>query len=594
MSDIASDIPGEDSSSIWQNHWFWGAFRQNWWTYGQIILAAAMINFFSLGSSIFIMTVYDRVIPNNAVDSLIALCIGMFIVIGFDFFLKFLRAYFIDTAGQKVDLKVAKGIFDRIMKLKLANQKGSTGGLVNTIREFESIRDFCTSATLATVVDIPFILLFLVVIYIIGGPIVYVPALAVPLVLLVGFFIQPFLSRFSKEGMQEGGSKQSTLVEMVSGLETLKTLGSDKLFHDRWEKAVENHSKVSLKSRMFSQVAINSAASAQQLVQIGIVAVGFVLIMEGELSIGALIACVIISGRCLAPLGQLANLLTRYNHAKTSYEALDKLMKQPNEDVSDRDFIRRREMQGKIEFKHVTFKYPDQTMRALNDVSFTVEAGEKIGILGKVGSGKSTILRLAAGLYEPDDGAVLMDDTDIRQVVPEDISKNMAVVLQDVYLFSGSIKENITMGHSDISDEDILHAATVSGAQDFLGALPNGYDMKLRDRGEGLSGGQKQALAIARALVRKAPVIMMDEPSSAMDSNSENGLISRLKKELEGRTLLMVTHRPSLLALVDRIIVMDQGKIVANGPKDEVLKALMPAQKTGKDSKAGSQMVKGA
>lgn len=564
----------DQNGQIWQDHWFWGAFRQNWWTYGQIILAAVMINFFSLGSSIFIMTVYDRVIPNNAVDSLIALCVGMFIVIGFDFLLKYLRAYFIDTAGKNVDLTVAKGIFDRIMKLKLASQKGSTGGLVNTVREFESIRDFCTSATLATVVDVPFILLFLLVIAMIGGPVAIIPALAVPFVLMVGFAIQPFLSRFSKEGMQEGGSKQSTLVEMVSGLETLKTLGSDQLFHDRWSRAVESHAKVSLRSRLFSQIAINSAASAQQLTQVGIVAFGFVLIMQGELSIGGLIACVIISGRCLAPLGQMANLLTRYNHAKTAYVSLDKLMQQENEDTSGRDFIRRASLKGKIEFKNVTFKYPDQPMRALDNVSFTVEPGEKIGVLGKIGSGKSTVLRLAAGLYEPDEGAVLIDDTDMRQIVPDDLRQNMAVVLQDVVLFSGSIKENITMGHADVSDEDILRAAEISGAQEFLGKIPGGYDVKLRDRGEGLSGGQKQALAIARALVRKAPLVMMDEPSSAMDTNSEMKLISQLKQELADRTFLIVTHRPSMLALVDKIIVIDQGKVVAQGPKDDVLKFL--------------------
>ncbi|PHZ86277.1 type I secretion system permease/ATPase [Paremcibacter congregatus] len=566
----ATTTPGK----IWQDHWFWGAFRQNWWTYGQIILAAVMINFFSLGSSVFIMTVYDRVIPNNAVDSLVALCVGMFIIIGFDFLLKYLRAYFIDTAGQNVDMTVANGIFDRIMKLKLSTQKGSTGGLVNTVREFESIRDFCTSATLATVVDVPFIFLFLLVIAIIGGPIVIVPALAVPFVLIVGFAIQPFLSRFSKEGMQEGGSKQSTLVEMVSGLETLKTLGSDQLFQDRWSKAVESHSKVSLRSRLFSQIAINSAASAQQLTQVGIVAYGFVLIMQGELSIGGLIACVIIAGRCLAPLGQLANLLTRYNHAKTAYAALDKLMKQDSEETSDRDFIRRESLKGKIEFKNVTFKYPDQPMRALDSVSFTVEPGEKIGVLGKIGSGKSTVLRLAAGLYEPDEGAVLIDDTDLRQIVPEDLRRNMAVVLQDIVLFSGSIKENITMGHDDVADADILRAAEISGAQDFLGKIPNGYDVKLRDRGEGLSGGQKQALAIARALVRKAPLVMMDEPTSAMDTSSEMKLISQLKEELKDRTFLIVTHRPSMLALVDKIIVIDQGKVVAQGPKDDVLKFL--------------------
>lgn len=571
-----SEENNNNSALLDENHWFWGAFHQNWWTYGQIILAAIMINIFSLGSSIFIMTVYDRVIPNNAVESLVALCIGMFIVIGFDFLLKFLRAYFIDTAGQKVDLKVAKGIFDRIMKLKLSANKGSTGGLVNTVREFESLRDFCTSASLATIVDIPFIILFIGVIALIGGWVAIVPALAVPLVLFVGFFIQPFLSRFSKEGMQQGHSKQGTLVEMVSGLETLKSLGSDKMFHDRWEKAVDQHSSVSLKSRMFSQIAINSAATAQQISQIGIVAVGFVLIMNGELSMGALIACVIISGRCLAPLGQLANLLTRYNHAKTAYAALDQLMQQPNEDVSDRDFIRRKKMKGKIEFKNVNFKYPDQSVRVLDDVSFTLEAGEKVGILGKIGSGKSTILRLAAGLYDPDDGAVMVDDTDLRQIVPDDLRKNVAMVLQDVYLFSGSVKENISMGHADVSDEDILRASEISGVQEFVGSIPNGYDLTLKDRGDGLSGGQKQALAIARALVRNAPVLMMDEPTSSMDTNSEQKLIFRLKEALKDKTLMIVTHRPSLLELVDRIIVIEQGKVVANGPKDDVIKMLTP------------------
>ena len=562
------------SAVLDKDHWFWGAFHQNWWTYGQIILAAIMTNFFSLGSSIFIMTVYDRVIPNNAVESLVALCIGMGIVIGFDFLLKFLRSYFIDSAGQKVDIQVAKGIFDRIMKIKLSNQKGSTGGLVNTVREFESLRDFCTSASLATVVDIPFIVLFIGVIAIIGGPVAWVPALTVPFVLFVGIFIQPFLSRFSKEGMQQGHDKQSTLVEIVSGLETLKSLGSNQLFYDRWEKAVDQHSKVGLKSRMFSQVAINCASSAQQISLIGIVAVGFVMIIDNELSMGALIACVIISGRCLAPLGQLASLLTRYNHAKVAYYALDKLMAQPSEDVTGRDFIRRNTMNGKIEFKNVTFKYPDQTSRVLDNMSFQIKPGEKVGILGKIGSGKSTVLRLAAGLYEPDDGAIMIDDTDLRQIVPEDVRKNMAIVLQDVFLFSGTVKENITMGQPNITDEDILHAAEVSGLQDFLGSIPNGYDLQLRDRGEGLSGGQKQALAICRALVRKSPIVMMDEPTSSMDTASEYKLISRLKKELKDRTLLIVTHHPLLLELVDRLIVVEQGKVVANGPKDDVIKML--------------------
>jgi len=250
--------------------------------------------------------------------------------------------------------------------------------------------------------------------------------------------------------------------------------------------------------------------------------------------------------------------------------------------VSGRDFIRRENMKGKIEFKNVTFKYPDQPTRVLDNVSFKVEQGEKVGILGKIGSGKSTVLRLAAGLYDPDDGAIMIDDTDIRQIIPEDVRANMAMVLQDVFLFSGTVKENITMGHPDIKDEDILKAAEISGVQEFIGAIPNGYDLHLRDRGEGLSGGQKQALAICRALVRNAPMVMMDEPTSSMDTASEHKLIYRLKEELKDRTLLIVTHRPTLLELVDRIIVVEQGKIVANGPKDDVIKMLTP--KGGKNT----------
>ena len=263
-------------------------------------------------------------------------------------------------------------------------------------------------------------------------------------------------------------------------------------------------------------------------------------------------------------------------------------MAEPSEDVSGRDFIRRAVMKGKVEFKNVSFKYPSGSIKVLDNVSFKVEAGEKVGILGKIGSGKSTVLRMAAGLYDPDEGAILIDDTDIRQIVPDDLRKNMAMVLQDVFLFSGSIKENITMGHPEITDEDILRAAEISGVQDFLGGLPNGYDLQLRDRGEGLSGGQKQALAICRALVRKSPILMMDEPTSSMDTNSEQKLIYRLKEELKDRTLLVVTHRPTMLELVDRIIVIEQGKVVANGPKDDVIKMLTPKGSDANLTKRGN------
>ncbi|MFC7050904.1 type I secretion system permease/ATPase [Emcibacter nanhaiensis] len=573
-----NDQPAVQSKSIDTDNWFWSAFVEHKWSYIQIIVAAGLINIFSLASSIFIMVVYDRVIPNNAVESLIALTTGMVIVIVFDFTLKFLRALFIDSVGRKIDLKVARRIFKRLEDLKLSAFKGSVGELVNSVREYESIRDFCTSATLATVVDIPFIMLFLLVIWAIGGSLVIVPILAIPLVVITGLLIQPWLAKYSQAGMSEGQSKQSTLIEVVSGLETMKALGAGRMFLNRWEKAVANHSEISLKSRLLSQITVNSASTAQQISQIGIVVYGFWLVVAGDLTFGALIASVILSGRCLAPLGQMANLMTRLNHARSAYRKLDALMRAPHEDMSERDVLRRKTLDGKIEFNNVSFRYPGQNTNVLENVSFTINSGEKVAILGRIGSGKSTVLRLASGLYEPDNGAVMIDNTDIRQIVPEDLRNNISMVLQDVFLFSGSVKENLTLGREDITDEDILRAAELSGVQEFIGAIPNGYDLKLRDRGEGLSGGQKQSISLARALVRPSPILFLDEPTSAMDNNFEAAVVSRLKQTMQDKTVVIVTHRASLLQLVDKIIIMDKGRIAMMGPRDQVLQKLAQNQ----------------
>ena len=573
-----NDQPLPHNKTFDADNWFWSAFLEHKWSYLQIIIAAGLINIFSLASSIFIMVVYDRVIPNNAVESLIALTTGMVIVIVFDFTLKFLRALFIDSVGRKIDLKVARRIFKRLEDLKLSAFKGSVGELVNSVREYESIRDFCTSATLATVVDIPFILLFLLVIWAIGGSLVIVPILAIPLVIITGLLIQPWLAKYSQAGMNEGQSKQSTLIEVVSGLETMKALGAGKMFQDRWEKAVANHSDISLKSRLLSQITVNSASTAQQISQIGIVVYGFWLVVAGDLTFGALIAAVILSGRCLAPLGQMANLMTRLNHARSAYRKLDALMHAPHEDMSERDVLRRKTLDGKIEFNNVSFRYPGQNTNVLENVSFTINPGEKVAILGRIGSGKSTVLRLASGLYEPDNGAVMIDNTDIRQIVPEDLRNNISMVLQDVFLFSGSVKENLTLGRDNVTDEDILRAAELSGVQEFIGAIPNGYDLKLRDRGEGLSGGQKQSISLARALVRPSPILFLDEPTSAMDNNFEAAVVSRLKETMQDKTVVIVTHRASLLELVDKIIIMDKGRIAMMGPRDQVLQKLSQNQ----------------
>jgi len=557
-----------------EGHWFWSAFRSDAWSYGQIALAAIVINLFSLATSLFVMTVYDRVIPNRAIDSLIALAIGMGFVLVFDFTLRTLRAYFIDFAGQRADLTLARRIFNKILDMSMVHRSGSTGGMASRFREFETLREFFTSATLVALADLPFILWFLVIIGLIGGPLVLVPGLAVPFVLLVGLTVQPFFARLSDKAFEQSQSKQGTLVETIAGLETIKSVSAAPMMRERWLKAVEDHSNIGMRSRIFGQLAINSAAFAQQASQVGIVIAGVFLVSGGDLTMGQLIACVILSSRALGPLAQLANVLSRANQALSSYKALNRFMTQGGEKEEGRRYLRRHDLKGKVEFRNVTFTYPGQSRRTLDDVSFTVEVGEKAAILGKVGSGKSTIIRLLLGLYRPDSGSVLVDDTDIRQIHPDDLRSAIGSVLQDVFLFSGTIRENIAVGGTDVTDRAILEAAQLSGTHDFVGQLPAGYDQLLKDRGEGLSGGQRQSIAIARAVVGSPVIMALDEPTSAMDAGSEQMLLRRLAPFLEKRSLLLVTHRTPLLTLAQRVIVIDQGRVVANGPKEPVLARL--------------------
>lgn len=559
--DIALNASGR------QGHWFWATLAQNRWAYSQVLLAAILANFLSLSTSLFIMVVYDRVLPNEAIESLIALTLGVGIALVFDFLIKTLRAGFIDRAGHSADMVMGRRIFDQILDLQMRARKGSTGALASTLREFESLRDFFTSATLVAVVDLPFILMFIGVIYLISGPLAIVPALAVPFVLIVGIAVQPILSRLAEKSFADGQSKQGVLVETLSGLETIKAAGAQRRMRARWEDAIARQSDHGLKSRAVTQFAINATAFAQQAAQVMIVFYGVFLITAGQTSMGALIAAVILTGRTLAPLAQLAQTLTRFNQARTSYRSLDALMKAESERPEGRNWIARPRLNGEIRFDDVSFAYPDQQIDALRGVSFAIRPGEKVAILGRIGSGKSTVARLMLGLYVPRSGTVLMDGIDLRQIDPGDLRRNMGAVLQDIWLFSGTVRENIAIGAMRPRDADIIEAARIAGVEDFVRRHPAGYDMMLAERGEGLSGGQKQAITLARALLGRPPVLLMDEPTSSMDAQNEAEVIARLKLEAADRTLVVVTHRPSLLELVDRVIVIDQGKVAFDGPK---------------------------
>lgn len=569
-ADASEDVTRTNAS---RGHWFWSALAASRWYYVQVILAAVVTSVLGLTTSIFTMVVYDRILPNEATESLVALTIGVGIALGFDFLLKMLRAGFIDRAGERADLMMGRRIFDQLLDLRLADRQGSTGAMANTLREFETLRDFFTSASLVALVDLPFIVLFIFVIYQIGGPLAYIPMTAVPVVLLIGLAVQPFLARLAARSHADGQSKQSVLVETISGLEAIKASGAARHMRARWENAIQQQSRHGGQSRSLTQFALNATAFVQQVSQVGIIFFGVFLISEGVTSMGALIAAVILTGRCLAPLAQLAQTLTRINQARVSYRSLNAMMLTESERPDTRNWISRPTLEGRITFEDVRFTYPGQLVETLKGVSFTIEPGEKVAILGRIGSGKSTVARLLLGLYQPDAGAVRVDGVDIRQIDPGDLRRNMGVVLQDVWLFSGTLRDNIAIGGPRPTDAQILRAARIAGVEEFVARHPMGYDMPLGEKGEGLSGGQKQTISLARALVGQPPILLLDEPTSAMDIQKEAEVIANLREAGADATMVIVTHRTSLLDLVDRVIIIGDGVVQADGPKSILRRA---------------------
>jgi ATP-binding cassette, subfamily C, bacterial LapB len=554
--------------------WLMEPMRRNRSTYWKVAVAAVFINIFGLLTAIFTMTVYDRVVPNNAMASLLALSIGLGIVVIFDFILKLLRAYFVDHAGAQIDRDIGESVFDRLLAMRLELKKGSTGALAGMMRELEALRDFFASATLTAVVDVPFILFTLLIVAVIGGWVVLVPALMVPLVILVGWLTHPALERLSARTMGEGLLKQSVLVEAIGGLETVKTAGAAPLLTRRWSQAVQQHSDSSLRQRLVAAIGVTFATSAGTISYAGVVIVGVNMIAEQTLTMGGLIACSILAGRAIAPLAQISQLITRITSTRTAYRQINEMMQMPPEGPEG-EALKLSGCEGKIEFRNVGFRYPGAPERALDGLSFMIEPGEHVALLGRVGSGKSTIAKLVLGLYPPEEGLIMIDGSDIRQLDPASVRRNVGAVMQESVLLTGSVRENIALGRDQVDDEELLRASHVSGTHQFMGQIANGYDLRLADRGEGLSGGQRQSIAIARALAGRPPVLVMDEPSSAMDAQTETGLIHRLQEELKGRTLILITHRPPLLQLVQRIILMDKGKVVSDGPRDSVLKQIM-------------------
>ena len=562
-----------------QKHWFWSTLKLSSGIYKDVLYASLLINLFVLASPLFTMNVYDRVVPNNAIETLWVFAIGVMIVYIIDTTLKFARTYLLESAAKKSDIIMSSIIFEKVLDLKMANHPASVGSFASNLKDFDSIRSFLTNATMAAVIDLPFAIIFLAVIAYIGGSIVLVPIVTISLILGYAFFIKKPL-RASIESTHEASAKKSSiLIESLNNIETLKTLGTLNQTQYKWEESTGEIASKSLKSRLLSASIPTITQLLIQLNTVMIIVYGVYLIQDFELSMGGLIAIVILTGRTLAPMGQVAALMTNYEDTKTSYETLNEIISQPSERPDGKKFVQRPDFSGHIEFVDVTFSYPNTDVPALKNASFVIEAGEHVAIIGRIGSGKSTIQKLLLGLYEPDAGQILIDGIDINQIDPADLRKNMGYVSQDIMLFRGTVKDNITFRASHASDGAMIRAAQISGASEFIKKHPKGYEMPIGERGQGLSGGQRQSIGIARAFLLNAPIMLMDEPSNAMDQITESRLLDNMQTALKGTTSLLVTQKMNLLKIVDRVIVVNEGKIIIDAPKEE---ALLKLQAGGK------------
>lgn len=545
-------------------HWFFSAFRKSKWIYVQVMIAAMVSNFLSLSTALFTMTVYDRIIPNSAFESLVALSVGVVIALGFDFLIKSLRARFIDTASKRADIEISRRLFERILSLSPNEQRQKTGALAGTIREFETLREFFNSSTLVILIDLPFVFFFIYIISLIAGPLSYVFLTAVPLVILVGVGVQPFLARITKGSVASGMNKQAVLVETLNGLETVNATGSGRIMRKKYEDALNNQADSGNKVRVLSMFIINFAASVQQYAQVAAIFFGVYLIVEGLITQGALIGAVILGGRTMGPLSQLANTLSRVNGALTAYKNLAKLIGRKEDSLANLSPISRSSFKGEIEFKNVSYHFEGSKQATISNMSFKISPGQKVALVGKMGSGKSTMSKLIAGIYEPTSGAILIDGVDVRQIDPADTRKNIGVMLQDSWLFSGTIRENIQMGYNEYDDDHVLNICKIAGVDDFIGAHPKGYDLEIREPGIGLSGGQRQTINLARSLLHDPTILLLDEPTSSMDQGTEKQIIESLNKFGKDKTMIIVTHRNPILSIVDRVFVLENGKIITD------------------------------
>jgi ATP-binding cassette subfamily C protein LapB len=561
-------------------HWFWSVVSRFWPNYGHVAVAALIVNVLGLAAPLFTMNVYDRVIPNGAIPSLVALSIGMALAIIFDFMMRTIRSRIIDLTGKTIDVVIAANIFEHVQSVKMAQRPASVGILANQIRDFDSVREFFTSGAVVSATDLLFAFIFVAILFEIAGPLAWIPIVMLPLMVAVGLILQHPLGRAMRRLQAESAARHGVLIEALSSMETVRAIGAEARMQTAWERSVAATARSGEDVHFWASLAITASNSAQQIVNMLILVIGVVLILDGKLSVGTLVASTMLAGRLLAPISSIASVITRATQTLISLKAIDRVMKFERERPVGRSYVARRVTEGRIAFENVSFRYPGAADTALERVSFKIEPGERVGIIGRIGSGKTTLGRLMVGFYDPQEGKILVDGIEARQYDPADLRTGIGFVLQDTDLFFGKLRDNITLGRPASTDEEVLAAARLSGVESFIAGHPLGYDMPIAEGGRSLSGGQKQAIGLARVLIRRPKVVFFDEPTAHFDVRSEAEFLERLKGlAREQMTIIISTHRFSLLSYVDRLLLFEKGRLLADGPRDKVLAMLQGGPK---------------
>lgn len=556
----------------YEQSWFWNIVLKDWKRYTDIMVASMVANILALATIVFSMQVYDRVVPSQSIPTLWVLAGGVLIAAIFEFTLRVARVYLSDIIGKRADLKISDRVFGHALRIRNKDRSKSTGSFISQIRELEGVRELVTSTTISAMADLPFFLLFLAIFWIIGGNLFWVMLFVVPLMIIPGFMAQKKLAQLAQEGMREGAIRNAILVEAVQGIEDIKLLRAEARFQNQWNHMNEVSADISMRQRKITGWLNAWTQKIQGLAYAIVVLVGCFAVMKGDMTTGALVACSILSSRMLAPIAQITGVLGRWQQAKVAKQGLDELMKKPVDRPDRAQLIHRKVILGDYEFKGVMFKYTEDDSRpSLLVPQLKINTGEKIAILGRNGAGKSTLLQLLSGMQSPEQGKISLDGVDQSLIDPDDIRRDMTLLNQNAQLFYGTIRENLTLGAPLATDQDILNALKITNALDIVEQKKEGLDHIILEGGAGFSGGQRQSLLLTRSILRNPNILLLDEPTAALDDVSERSLIEHLKQWSGHRTLIVATHRPAVLQLVDRIIVIHDGKIVKDGPRDEIL-----------------------